>query len=99
LNPHWRWLPAEKHGRRTGEKRTEASSYYLVPTLWRQEASESVSNEDNDARGPSRDSVMITDVISSRDEYDAVLDHGIDVRSQTIRFEASLGDVLLVLYE
>jgi hypothetical protein len=45
---------------------------------------------------------MISDVISSRDEYDAVLGHGTDVRSQTFGFEASsdvLSDVLLVSYE
>jgi hypothetical protein len=48
------------------------------------------------------DSVMISDVISSRDEYDAVLGHGTDVRSQTFGFEASsdvLSDVLLDSYE
>jgi hypothetical protein len=69
---------------------------------WWQEASESGPNEDNDARGSSRDSVMTSDVISSRDEYDVVLDHGTDMRSQTFGFETSSdvpNDVLLVSYE
>jgi hypothetical protein len=55
----------------------------------RQEASESRPNKDNDAGGL-LGTVMISDVINSRDEYDVVLGHGTDVRSQTIGFKASL---------
>jgi hypothetical protein len=45
---------------------------------------------------------MTSDVISSRDEYDVVSDHGTDMRSQTFGFETSSdvpNDVLLVSYE
>jgi hypothetical protein len=68
---------------------------------WRQEP-RSGPNEDNDVRGPSRKSEMITDVISSSYEFDDVLSHESDVRTQPVGAETSsdaLGDVLLVSYE
>jgi hypothetical protein len=55
---------------------------------WRQDT-RSGPNEDNDARGPSMKSEMITDVISRSYEFDDVLSREPDVRTQPVEAETS----------